>query len=193
MIAAVQVILNVEVVYDGGVPLLLECVVLETFLVYAVQMTSFAHCWEVEMFCATRLRVLLVLSVVETARGHDCATRRVDMMRRLGVVTICDSKERSSRATDVWVKADKNLELPHLRVQALCRADGGVMFSVIVGAGSSYRDRPGYVSLLADHDEDLHCVNVQHGGQVSNGRRFAVGTAPCCDEDDTNRRRQCGN
>ena len=193
MIAAVQVILNAEVVYYGSVSLLPVFAALATFSVDAVEVTSFARCWEVEMFCATRLRVLLVLSVVETARGHDCATRRVDMMRRLVVVTICDSKERSSRATDVWVKADKNLELPHLRVQVLSRADGGVMSSVNVGVCSSYRDRPGYVSLLADHDEDLHCVNVQHRGQVSNGRRFAVGIAPCCDEDDTNRRRQCGN
>lgn len=95
--------------------------------------------------------------------------------------------------TGVWVKADKNLESPHLRVPVLCRADAEVMSLVNVGVGSSYHDRPVYVSLLVDHDEDLHYVDVQHGGQASSARSFEVGIAPCCDEDDTNRRQQCGN
>ena len=96
MIVAEQVILNAEVVYDGSLSLLLVYAASATFSVDAVEVNSFAHCSEAEMFCATRLRVLLVLSVVETVRGHDCATRRVDMMRKLVVVTTCDSRERLS-------------------------------------------------------------------------------------------------
>jgi hypothetical protein len=142
------------------------------------------------MFCATRLRVLLGLNVVETARDHDCVARRADMMRRLVVVKTCDLKERNSRVTGAWVRGDKNLELPHLKVLALCRAGDEVTASGIVGARLPYRVRPAYISLLGDHDEDLHCADVQHGGQVSSERSFEVGNAPCCDEDDTDRRQQ---
>jgi len=67
------------------------------------------------------------------------------------------------------------------------------MYSVIVGVGSAYRDCPAYVSLLEDYDEDLYYVDVRHGVQVSSGRSFEVETAPCCDEDDTNRRQQDEN
>ena len=73
------------------------------------------------------------------------------------------------------------------------RIDGEVMFSVIVGVGSSCRDRPAYVSLLEAYDEDLYYEDVRHGGQVSSGKSFEVEIAPCYDEDDTNRRQQGEN